>query len=233
MVNRGTRGKHYRNKNPPIFRTLKNPLGNIEAETTPEGRYYITEEGQRYLSVTTFLGSLPKPQYILDWVERVGKQQANKLKVQGANRGSRLHDNVEKYLLGKDVAINNPLDNILFGNMLPFLDRIDNVIAIEAAVYSDELQLAGRCDLIATVASIPYVIDFKTMTEQREIPEEYWLQVTAYSIMFKERTGIDIPRLCIAAVADDGHFQERHSERKLWKEKLKKMLTENRPHLIM
>ena len=215
------------------FRTLPRPLPELVVEQTGSGRFYVTPEGNRYRSVTTFLGSLPKEPYLIEWAARVGETYANKIKSQGANRGSRLHNNVENYLLGNEVVINNPLDKMLFSNLVPFLNRIDNIIAMEAPLYSDELQLAGRCDLIATVDSIPYIIDFKTATQQKEIPKEYWLQTTAYSIMFAERTGINIPRLCIAASSDDGHFQEQYSETAQWEQKLKKLLEKHPSQRIL
>lgn len=214
--------------NPPRVRTLPKPIQQLNVINGDEGRFYVTPEGRHYQSVTTFLGSLPKAQYIKDWVERVGEREAEKKKRQGGNRGSRMHDSIEHFLLGEEVSIKNPLDLQLFSKMVPFLKKIDNIIAMETSLYSDELELAGRCDLIATIEGIPFVIDFKTMTEQREISEDYWLQTTAYSIMFEERTGIKIPKLCIAASADDGHFIEAHSERDLWTQKLKNMLEKTR-----
>lgn len=219
-----TAGSSYRSAGDVKHRRLPKPLPELSVEETDSGRFYVTPEGNRYRSVTTFLGSLPKDQYLLDWAKMVGEEHMNKIKRQGANRGTRLHNNVENYLLGNEVVINNPLDKVLFGNMKPFLDKIDNVIVMEAPLYSDELRLAGRCDLIGTINGIPHIIDFKTSTGQKEIPKEYWLQTTAYSIMFNERTGINIPRLCIAVASDDGHFQEEYSEIAHWKQKLKNLL---------
>jgi ATP-dependent exoDNAse (exonuclease V) beta subunit len=207
-------------------RKLPTPLPVLESVDTDNGRFYQTPDGQRYQSVTTFLGSLPKASYLDEWLARVGEDYANKIKRQGANRGSRLHDAIERYLQGEVVETTNPLDNILFTNIVPFLKRIDSIIAMEASLFSHTLKLAGRCDLIATINNVPFVIDFKTMTEEKEIPKEYWLQTTAYSIMFHEMTGINIPNLCIAAVTDDGMLKVEFSEAKLWTKKLKTLLTD-------
>ena len=50
----------------------------------------------------------------------------------------------------------------MFESILPLLDRVDNVHVTEGAMYSDELGLAGRTDLIAEFDGKLAIIDYKT-----------------------------------------------------------------------
>ena len=50
----------------------------------------------------------------------------------------------------------------MFSSIQSLLNRIDNIQVVEGAVYSDELQLAGRTDLIAEFDNQLAVIDYKT-----------------------------------------------------------------------
>ena len=53
-------------------------LKDIKAETFPDGRYYVMEDGSRLPSITTVLGALSKAD-ILAWRKRVGYEEANKI----------------------------------------------------------------------------------------------------------------------------------------------------------
>mgnify|MGYP003340071493 CR=1 FL=1 len=64
---------------------------------------------------------------------------------------------------------------------------------------------AGRTDCVATWNGIPSIIDFKT---SRKLKEEQWihsyfLQATAYAIMFEERTQLHIPQFVILIAVDN------------------------------
>ena len=89
----------------------------------------------------------------------------------------------------------------LFLQLKPEIDKnIGKIYAIEQPLYSDELQVAGRVDLIAEWNGKLSIIDYKTSSKFKDENDiqNYFMQCTAYAIMFEERTGIPIDDIVIA-----------------------------------
>ena len=73
-------------------------LPNLNSETQANGtRYYVTPNGVRLPSVTTVVGA-KKKQSIMEWRNRVGEQEANRVSKLATGRGNRVHNLAEKYL---------------------------------------------------------------------------------------------------------------------------------------
>jgi len=186
---------------------------DLVAETTDSGRQYLTPEGKSYPSVTTVLSEYNKKAFF-EWRERVGAEEANKIAAKASSRGTKLHTVCEKYLLNETSPSYflkvMPDTRELFQSLKPHIDEnIGDVYSIEQALYSSYLRLAGRVDCIAEWNGKLSVIDFKTST--REKKEEnilnYFMQCTAYAIMFEERTGVPINQLVVAIAVEDGTNQ--------------------------
>ncbi len=83
---------------------------------------------------------------------------------------------------------------------------IDNIHTLEAAIYSDKYELAGRVDCIAEYDGVLSIIDFKTSKYAK--PEEwilnYFVQATAYREAWKERSGEDVKQIIIIMTGLDG-----------------------------
>ena len=91
--------------------------------------------------------------------------------------------------------------------MKPLLSDIDNIRALEATMYSDHLRLGGQADCIAEYKGKLSVIDFKTSNKRKTRSQcyNYFIQCSAYAIMFEERTGIPVDQTVILmAQQDDG-----------------------------
>jgi ATP-dependent exoDNAse (exonuclease V) beta subunit len=184
---------------------IHHDLPKLERDTKPDGtRVYKTPSGKSYPSVTTVTG-LHTKQGIMEWRKRVGEAEANRISTTAANRGTRIHQLCEDYLLGNDV---NPdiFDAEMFSSIKEWLDDIDNIHALEDPLYSDHLEVAGTVDCIAEFQGKLSVIDFKTSSRPKERDDihNYFMQTSAYAVAFEERTGIPIGRLVIImAVAND------------------------------
>jgi genome maintenance exonuclease 1 len=76
-------------------------------------------------------------------------------------------------------------------------------------LYSDKYRIAGRVDLIAEWDGKLSVIDFKTSTKQKdeEDIQNYFMQCTAYALMFAERTGIWIDDIVVVIATEEGPAQ--------------------------
>jgi len=174
-------------------------------------RYYVTPSGERYRSVTTILSKLSAKD-IQKWRDRVGNEEANKISSKASNRGTKLHNMMEDYVGNvEDFALNKmPSTTALFLDIQPFVDNnIDLVYGIEYPLYSDTLRAAGTSDLICSYNGKPTVLDYKTANKPKreEWIFNYFIQSTAYSLMVKERYGIDIEQIVIMIAVDNDNPQ--------------------------
>ena len=176
-------------------------------------RFYQTPDGKLYPSITTVLNK-KKMEGISEWRKKVGEDVANYIARTAANRGTKVHHMCEDFLnnnFDDDVHKKNFLPYVLFGQMKPILmQKVNNILAQECGLYSDKYKVAGRVDCIAKYNGIPSIIDFKTSTRERndDWNESYYIQASAYSEMFEERTSIAIPQIVILVVTEDGVVQE-------------------------
>jgi hypothetical protein len=195
-----------------VFVHLNNaPLIDLIAETTQNGRMYVTPDGNKYPSVTTVIGAKSKSS-IVQWRKRVGEAEANRISSRAALRGTNLHLMNEDYLnniFDEEKYKDKVLPLFMFKHLKPFLNKINNIHVLEGALYSDRLQLAGRVDCIAEYENELAIIDFKTSTEpkKREWIENYIAQECAYAMMYYERTGIKVKKLVTLIACEDGEVQ--------------------------
>lgn len=183
---------------------IHHDIPKIKRITSPDGsRLYNTPSGRSYPSVTTITGFQSK-QGILEWRKRVGEEEANRITTRAANRGTRIHTLCENYLLGKDVEP-DMFDKEIFESISPFLDRIDNIHALETPLYSDHLEVAGTVDCIAEFDGKISVVDFKTSAKikTRDNIHGYFMQCAAYAVAFEERTKIPVGRLVVIMGVDN------------------------------
>ena len=155
----------------------------------------------------------------MEWRKRVGDDVANYIARTAAQRGTKVHHMCEDYLNNLQNEWpekwaehqKNFLPFVLFGQLKPYLDKnVNNIFAQECGLYSDKYREAGRVDCIAEYNNVPSIIDFKTSTKERndDWNESYYIQASAYSEMFEERTGVAIPQIVILVVTEDGVVQE-------------------------
>ena len=191
-----------------MFNHLSIDIENIKRTNTPNGRRYVTPTGELYPSVTTILSHKTKP-FIQQWRKRVGAKTADKISRQASTRGTSIHKLCESALknLPEETDRLSILDQEMYKEFRPLLNDIDNIHALEAKLYSDHLRLAGQVDCIAEYKGKLSVIDFKTSKKRKTRSQcyNYFIQCSAYAIMFEERTGIPVDQTVILmAQEDDG-----------------------------
>jgi len=180
---------------------ISNLSKNIIASEVDGKRYYKIANEISYPSVTTVTG-FKKKKFFAEW-RKNNPEEAKRV----TRRGNNFHSVIEKYLNNDGAPTKDDLANYhLFVNFEKLLDNIDNIHLLECALYSDLLKLAGRVDCIAEYNGKLSVIDFKTCSREKYKSDiqEYFMQATAYSIMFKEHTGISIKNIAILMSCDDG-----------------------------
>lgn len=186
----------------------------LKSVTTEKGRVYKTPGGKFYPSITTVLSYSSDKSFLEEWRNRVGEQEAYKITKKSSDRGTKLHDVCEKYLLNElnDFKIRMMMPDIkdFFLQLRPHIDKnIGDVYGLELPLYSDSLKLAGRTDCIAEWDGKLSVVDYKNSIKEKK--EEwitgYFLQCSAYAVMFEERTGRKIEQIVVAIANEEGKPQ--------------------------
>lgn len=171
-------------------------LPNLETVEIDGRRHYLTPNGA-YPSITTVLGA-EESLGIKEWKSRVGEEEATRIAKIMARRGTNLHTICERYLRNESNITRDMMPDVLgiFKTIKKSLNRINEIWAIEAPLYSDKHKIAGRSDTIGLYKDVPSIVDFKTTNSDVEYTpekiEKYFVQCKAYSDMFEERTGIKI-----------------------------------------
>ena len=171
-------------------------------------RYYVTPEGNKYPSVTTVLSEYNR-KAIFEWRRSIGEEQANKITRTASSRGTRIHTLCESYLNNQEPDFKTPLDKEMFNRFKPVLHRIDNIHAQEVRMYSDHLRMAGTVDCIGKFDNKLSVIDFKTSSKvkNKDYIANYFMQTSAYAIMFEERFKIPVSQIVVAIAVEDSEPQ--------------------------
>lgn len=198
-------------------------------------RLYETPTGQFYPSITTMLGETQpaeKREALRKWQLSLGLEQANRKTREAADRGTAVHLLIERYLKKEQLIQSDekfkPEDVSLFNALKLKLNSIKEVWGQEVALYSTELELAGRCDCIGVYKNKPCIIDFKTSGRIKgsDQIEDYRLQLCAYAIMHNEMFNTDIHDGIILMASDSGFPQEFAVKLDDYVEPLKKRIKE-------
>lgn len=187
---------------------------SLETIQNPRGRFYITPNGNKYPSITTIL-SAKENKKLQEWRESLGDKAADKETKRAAQRGEAVHKMVELFLQNhsdpcSDASTQVPIavDHVGEFNVVKrYLKKhINNIVLQEAALYSDALKIAGRVDCVAEWDGVLSIIDFKTSTNTKHesIIGDYFLQTTAYALMFEELYDKPIDQLVIIMSVEKG-----------------------------
>ncbi|MFZ9046940.1 MAG: PD-(D/E)XK nuclease family protein, partial [Cyclobacteriaceae bacterium] len=181
-------------------------LQEMECTYAGNKRFYNTPTGEKYPSMTSALQHRSAAA-INAWRKRVGQAEADRISKKATGRGQIVHDISEQYLRNNKEYVNDfaPQYQAMFNVIKKHLNKIDNILALEAPLYSHEYSLAGRVDCIADFCNTPSIIDFKTSKHRKreEWITDYFLQTTGYSLMLEEMTGIAIEQIVIIISIED------------------------------
>ena len=189
-----------------------NYLGDLELnkKETKDIRLYNLPNGDWGPSITS-VSSFYNRQIFADWRKRVGVDEANRITKKATSRGTDFHAATELYMLNKEINWDDfkPLTKFMFYHAKPYLDKINNIHAIERTLYSEYLGLAGRVDCIAEYEGELAVIDFKTSEKIKPEKwlENYFVQEMFYASAYYELTGIPVTKLITIMVTPGGEVE--------------------------
>lgn len=188
-------------------------IPSLTRETIDGVRYYTAPDSGgeliKLVSITSITSHWGK-EGIIKWRMRVGEEEANRVSKRATTRGTDMHLLTEHYLQNQPLPkAKVPISQILFNTAKPALNKIDNIIVQEQAMFSLRLGVAGTPDCIADYDGKLSVIDFKTSKKPkpRKWVEGYFVQAAAYACMLYELTGIKIENLVIIMACEDGELE--------------------------
>lgn len=182
-------------------------------------RWYETPNGMFYPSITTVLSntiSEEKQQSLQKWRDSLGAEEADRVSKAATDRGTNIHLLAERYF--KNEQVDAPIDGIpvpakdlgSFNALKMKFKNVNEVWGQEVALYSEDLEVAGRCDFVGVYKNKPSIIDFKTASRVKSHDDilDYKHQLAFYAKAHNQMFGTDIHTGVILMVADIGFPQE-------------------------
>lgn len=175
-----------------IERKIIDPTKNIIQITTQDERWYF--DGEEYLpSVTWICSFYPKGIGYFKWLAAKGWDEAESLKTEAGQKGSRVHHAIEQLINGQTIKHDDKFSNGNGGPEELTADEYEAVLSFvawfrstpnlsiksaEMAVFDRKLGYAGTVDIVAEIGGEQWIIDIKTSAD---IWPSHELQVSAYA----------------------------------------------------
>jgi hypothetical protein len=188
----------------------------LARESVEGKRHYCLPDGNKVPSVTTILDRT-KPeeakQALREWKNRVGVERAQAITTEAANRGTRMHTYLERYVKNDDIGEfpTNPFAQpswfMAAQVILEGLQHVDEYWGCEVPLYYSGLY-AGTTDCVGVWKGQPAIMDFKQTNKpkKKEWIDDYFLQLAAYAAAHNDTHGTQINTgviLMCAKPADD------------------------------
>lgn len=203
------------------FLVKHNPLYNyssLKRKEGPNGRQYLTPDGNSVASVTTILDKT-KPEEkrlaLQNWRKRVGEERAKTITTEAAGRGTSMHKQLENWLAtgelktGSNLVHQQPslMANTIIDNYLK--PKLNEWWGSEASLYYTGLY-AGTTDLPAVYNGKASIVDFKQTNKPKKVEwiEDYFLQLSAYILAHDHIFGTDIEQGVVLMCSKDLQPQE-------------------------
>ncbi len=193
----------------------------LARESVEGKRHYALPDGSRVPSVTTILEKTKpeeKKKALNEWRNRIGHDKAQQITTEAANRGTRMHTYLERYVKNDDIGDfpTNPFAQpswfMAAQVILEGLKHVDEYWGCEVPLYYSGLY-AGTTDCVGVWKGKPAIIDFKQTNKpkKREWIDDYFLQLAAYSEAHNDTHNTDIRTGVILMCTqpkklDDGSF---------------------------
>ena len=197
----------------------KFPYPTLTRESVDGRRLYATPDGNKLPSVTTILDKT-KPaesrEALNNWKKRVGHEKAQQITTEAANRGTRMHTYLERYI--KEGAMpdrpGNPfawashaMANVVIDQGLK---KVDEFWGVEIPLYFPKLY-AGTTDGCGIHLGAESILDYKQTNKPKkeEWIDDYKLQLVAYALAHNEVYGTNIRKgvvlMCVRPEMDEQH----------------------------
>ena len=181
--------------------------------TTDRGSRIYEVQGFKMPSVTTILAQTKDDEYIRQWRNKIGNEEADRIFNLSSKRGTAMHKFLEKYIQGTGY---DDLTEIGV-QAKPMAQKIIEVGLTPVSVYyGSEVTLhypglyAGTTDLTCLHNGKETVVDFKQANKpkKQEWIDDYFLQTSAYAMAHDYVYGSNIEQCVIMVCTPDLYYQE-------------------------
>jgi genome maintenance exonuclease 1 len=147
--------------------------------------------------------------HIKAWQERVGVQEAERIKVEAGGLGQSMHTNLENHILGLPMKGNIMSQTLAKLIIKKGLCKVSEVWGSEVMLYSPGLY-AGTTDLVGVHDGTPAIMDYKNSLKdkKKEWIEDYFMQLGAYALSHNEMFGTDIQKGVVMIATREANYQE-------------------------
>jgi len=191
----------------------------IPRVTVDGKRFYATPDGNRLPSVTTILDKTKSEESrkaLNQWRAKVGAEKAQQITTEAANRGTRMHTYLERYI--RDGAIpergSNPFSwpsHLMARTIVEQgLKNVSEFWGIEVPLYFPNIY-AGTTDGAGIHLNEESILDYKQTNKpkRREWIDDYFMQLCAYAEAHNEVYGTKIRKgvvlMCVKPQLDANH----------------------------
>lgn len=182
----------------------KYPYKKISRESVDGERFYTCPDGTKVASVTSILGatkSEESKQALHNWRNRVGHRKATEITTSAANRGTRMHSYLEKYIVNDSLGDcgTNPYaqESWKMANEIvnTVLHKVTEFYGSEVGLYYPHIY-AGTTDCIGLYEGELTIIDFKQSNKPKNEAwiDDYKCQLIAYMQSHDKLYGTNIKR---------------------------------------
>lgn len=199
----------------PTIRKFDYP--QIVSTDLNKGRVYEVKRDLFFPSITTVLGatvSEEKKQSLEKWKKSIGEEEATRILIEAGRVGTQVHLMAERFLQGlppwTDADNFDDLAKKRFNSIKMKLKNVTCVYGQEVALYSNELCVAGRTDLVGEWKNIPSIVDYKTSRRNKDVTQigDYKLQLMFYAHAHNEMFGTTIKNGVILMASGDSLPQQ-------------------------
>ena len=181
-----------------------------------EGNRHYDVSNEILPSVTTILQATQsdeKRASLAKWRQKVGENEAEKIRDEAATRGTAMHEFLEMHLRGNKL-LDLSDEGLAARNMARIiieqgLKDIEEIWGSEVTLFYPGLY-AGQTDLCGIYSGRESIIDFKQTNKPKKAEwiEDYFLQLAAYAMAHDVIYGTCIDQGVILMCSKDGFFQK-------------------------
>ena len=181
-----------------------------------EGNRHYDISNEILPSVTTILQNTQsdeKKASLSKWRQKVGENEANRIRDEAARRGTAMHEFLEMYLRGEKLLDLRSEGQAARGMGQTIINQgfkdLSEIWGSETVLFYPGL-FAGQADLVGTYAYEDSIIDFKTSSKPKrsEWILDYKLQMAAYALAHNQVYRTAITQGVILMVTPDNYFQK-------------------------
>ena len=176
----------------------------------PEGRTYGDE---KLPSVTRILDATKDRAKIDEWVQRIGKEEAERIKTTAATTGTHMHNVIERMIAGKSLP--RPTNWLMvkgyemgYRLVMEQFSSVDEIWGSEITLYFPQ-RYAGTTDMVGVYKGKSAIIDFKQSNKPKrhEWITDYFHQLSAYALAHDALFGTNIEMGVIMVALQTGGTQ--------------------------